>query len=173
MESVTTVPIHIPEGVVPWGLKACIAGGYAADPTLADDIDVWIFAADAIEMVATRQRVLDFLFNQRGLEFTEEEGFRKEGADAYSRSMKVARVTHPDYTTQTIHIMVTTCTSELDLVSGFDISTHAIAVTDEGEVVKSSRWTPTTVEPAVMKMTATTPERLKKISARYAHLRGV
>ena len=167
------VGYRIPEGIVPWGLKACIAGGYAADPVLAGDMDVWIFAptdATTEELHGTRIRVLDFLQNQHGLEFEEQEGFRREGADAYSTSLMVARVTLPGFQT-TIHLRVTTCADEADLISGFDISTHQIAVTDEGEVIRGSRWTPTNVPPRVLKMTSTTPVRLEKIGARYAHLR--
>jgi sulfur carrier protein ThiS len=65
------------------------------------------------------------------------------------------------------HLLVTTATCAYELVEAFDISTHAVAIEPDGNVVKASTWTQVTLPPTMIRDTPTTRERMVKIAKRY------
>jgi hypothetical protein len=99
--------------LLPPGMEACVAGGYACDPILASDLDV----------------------------------------------------------EKPIHVMVTTALTPIQLLCSFDISTHQVAVDERGREIFGPNWTNVMEAPVQLKGTPSTPARLEKITARYAHLR--
>lgn len=172
-----TVAQCLPAGLLPrpYNKTAFIAGGYAACPGLASDIDVWVQCEDLHE---TRRLLLAHLSTMGFALFAEgeplESSFTGDSCgyeDITANIVKVARIETAAF--KPVHLMVTDA-PPLMLLLNFDISTHAIALTDDG-VVRSPEWTDLTQEPVVIKNqgTSKTEERLAKISARYAHLRRV
>jgi hypothetical protein len=64
--------------------------------------------------------------------------------------------------------MVTDGTVE-QVIEGFDVSTHMIAITDYG-VYRGPDWTPITCRPRAVNPNSGTPARLAKISKRFGFL---
>lgn len=165
----------IPEGIVPEGMKWCIAGGFAAAPALANDIDVWIYdveeiAPGDIEFVrnelAKQLRVKFGLYN-----FTPSDETRT--SSNYSQEnvtiLKVGVLEDPMGLRKPIHIMVTNANSPMGILDGFDISTHAVAILPDGTVLQHPHYTPPQQFPQTMRWNEKTPERLKRIAKRFGH----
>lgn len=164
----------IPSYLLPEDTRYFIAGGFAACPALASDRNVWIMARDP---VATRREVLEHLKETLFLDEWQElpdgqteivAGSSEEdhyGDGGTALTLKVATV---DVTGITIHLLVTSGTV-FDVLNTFDVSTHQIAITDSGGVVKGRQWTPITEPPVKLKDTPTTDARMAKIAARYGH----
>lgn len=163
----------IPEGLLPSReQEAFIAGGWAACPSLASDMDVWV-RVDPFErsIDKVREHLVDYLKNLFLYEFEEQADERKsltgvdeQGYDIEVEMRKVGKVT---YFAQPIHIMLTYASVD-KLLQCFDVSTHQIAITDQG-IVKGEKWTPITVPPVKLKHTPTTDARMEKIAIRYGH----
>lgn len=66
-----------------------------------------------------------------------------------------------------IHLMVTTARTIQDILDGFDVSTHQIAIGSNGYVVKGRGWTPITEAPVALLNNPQTPERMERIARRY------
>lgn len=153
---------------------AFIAGGYAACPALAMDIDVWVpitNAEDGVKIPAllldARGEILDYLESEF-FPYKEEDGKLRGQAGmsgVYPVGVRKVATIESAHLSHPVHIMV--CAgSVLEILSGFDISTHQIALTMAG-VVKGDRWTSIYEVPRALKMTPTTPERLVNIAARF------
>jgi hypothetical protein len=177
----------IPKGLLPAELmeRAFIAGGYAACPALATDMDLWVKVSDVGRTVDESRQETEAMQLGRTLilEHLEREFFPYEvqentvtsngdTIDGYPVSvMKVAVVNSP-HLSHPIHIMV--CGGSIqELLETFDISTHQIALSFGG-VIKGPRWTPITERPVIIQSatgvsTQKTQERLEKIAARYGH----
>jgi hypothetical protein len=149
---------------LPPGTRFFIAGGWAADPDKASDIDVWV-STDNVDW--TRQLLLNYLVESL-VTFTEEHS--KEGEESYLADIHtpVRKVAYIPFQPKPIHLLAVEG-GVYDTLEGFDISTHQIAINDDGEIIKGSRWTPTTVPPIVLIETGTTEARLQKIAERYGH----
>ena len=162
----------IPKELLPSDLANCafIAGGYAACPALATDIDVWVYIQKESETLReARARILGWLESEMWPYEEEEANSRREGfdKDGYSiSSVKVAVVRSPHWS-HPVHIIVTNA-QPAELLETFDISTHQVAIVF-GNVVKGSKWTPVTQPPVMLRNTPTTPERMEKIRTRYGH----
>jgi hypothetical protein len=161
----------IPSYLLPEGTRYFIAGGWAACPALATDRDVWLLSRDPVE---TRDAVLKHLdatlFDDEWKELPDGRVTAVDGSeDAYgvdaTTTLKIATV---DLTGQTIHLLVTSG-SILAVLDTFDISTHQVAISDTGGVVRGRNWTPVTEPPIKLRDTPTTDERMAKIAARYGH----
>lgn len=155
----------IPRNLVPDHLynSVFIAGGFAACPALASDIDVWVPYIGGEDLLLMRRQLLSHL-HAEGFVATEEEGGTVH--DYNGVAINILKVAVIDGGTP-IHLMV--CNAPVDIVlQNFDISTHQIALTANG-VVKGAGWTSTMVPPVVFedKENEHTPERLKKIAERY------
>lgn len=168
--------------------RAFIAGGFAACPALASDIDVWVpVYEDAAGLDAARQRVLAHLAAQRFL-FEEQDGdgsrreqFAREKSisrdvfvvstfEGYHLTLKIRRVaTVSGIGNLPYHIILVNGDID-DVLSSFDISTHQCALTVRG-FVPGEHWTALHEKPYVITQKYTTDARLTKIAARYAHLR--
>lgn len=149
---------------------ACIAGGYAACPALASDMDVWVFVPSYL-LEDARALILEHL-SHYGFSYTKEERERQraEGTDpgGYDVSGFILKVARVSLGHETIHILVTSFPGVLELLSSFDVSTHQVALTDAG-VIRGGDWTPITEPPVKLKDSPTTDERMRKIARRYGH----
>lgn len=155
-------------GQHPW----CIAGGYAACPALATDCDVWVYGVD--DGPFEREKILWRLRSQVApciVEFVEESNDTEASTNMYGGdyiySWKVAQLADGR------QIIVTTAESIQEILAAFDVSTHQVALTPDGELIKGYEWTPITVPPVQIRSTRTTPYRMQKITARYGHFVSV
>lgn len=176
----------IPVNLLPADLQldAFIAGGYAAFPALAADIDVWVpVKGGVLELAAARERILAHV-REMGVTIDEQdgEGSRREQFAAepslprdqfitstfenYHLTLRIRRVgTVTGLGELPYHIIVVD--GDVDEVLGaFDISTHQCALTRRG-FVRGEQWTPINAAPVVITEKYTTPERLAKIRYRY------
>lgn len=156
-----------PPGLIPTEIeyRAFIAGGWAACPALATDMDVWVMA-DTTDVDAYRQMLLDHLRAERRYSFLEqepgEETIKYEGVTCTIRKVAIVYAGG-----RPVHLMVTDGTL-LAVLENFDISTHQIAITWNGEVVPGPDWTPITEPPRVLQnVNDKTQARLEKICQRY------
>ena len=153
--------------------QAFIAGGFAACPALASDIDLWVSSKN---LFADRLDILAWL-QQWGASFVEhplplvpaltEVDYQESYLSNGTPVLKVATVTVPHHS-KPVHIMVVMGDVNLTL-AGFDISTHQVALTDNG-VVLGPQWTSILVPPVMLLETANTRARLDKIARRYGHI---
>ena len=149
----------------------CVAGGWAACPSLAGDQDIWLFEPKNC-LKQLRLLVLQHLEEQNFI-YTEEG--QAEAGSSYSPSfgiLKIAAIELPKRQ-HTIHLLATSHPSAEKLIETFDISTHQIAITHDGNVVLGSKWTPVTMAPKVIAVNQgkpTTPARMTKITARYRYM---
>lgn len=156
--------------------SAVIAGGYAACPALAADIDVWVLVSPAV----LRQARQDILIPLSDLdvhvapENTREAMRVGENSLGYDeldfRVLKVATIT--GLGRLPFHIMVTDAPAPLALLCGFDLSTHqCVLIRGQGgfDRVSGPDWTPVNYPPVVLRETTQTPNRVAKLVARYQH----
>lgn len=146
-----------------WREDAFIAGGYAACPALASDLDLWIpCCSDGTRVEVARDEVWAHLRNMRitAVEENEETITQYEGVNVVI--MKVCCV----YYGVKIHIMVVDAPLNA-VLEGFDVSTHQVALLPSGEVFTGSRWTPITEPPVRLIDTPKTDVRMEKITNRY------
>lgn len=166
----------IPATLLPEDLlqRAFIAGGWAVCPTLASDMDVWVWVDTTEESLSgAHDRILMWLeetmwpyepLSDSRMELPA--SFHQDGTYGDVGILKVA-VVRSAHLSHPYHIMVVD-KGPVDLLEHFDISTHQVALV-AGNVVKGSGWTPVTEPPRVLRMTPTTPARMAKIAARYGH----
>lgn len=155
---------------------AFIAGGYAACPALATDIDVWVPVTNAQDgvncpelLTDARQEILAYLESEF-FPYKEEDGALRGQAGmsgSYPVGVRKVAVIASAHLSHPIHIMVCAGTVQ-EILSGFDISTHQIALT-MGGVVKGDKWTPISEPPRALKHTDTTAARMEKVAARFGH----
>lgn len=151
----------------------CIAGGWAACPALASDMDVWVYGIEKEQLGAVRQQLLDHLTTERlakrlpyfevGVETREVGGY-----DHPNLVQKVADIFVP-HPAKRLHLIVSDACAPGEIIYGFDISTHAVALNHNGAVYQSPDFTPPHVRPVQLKETKTTADRMAKICARFGH----
>lgn len=181
----------LPLDLLPADLQpnAFIAGGFAACPALAADIDVWVsINGDAAMLDAECARVLAHLRDAAGYVYVEQdgEGSRREqfathpsmardqfvtsSFEGYHLSLRIRRVaTVWKLGKLPYHIILVNGDVD-EVLSSFDISTHQCALTVRG-FVTGEQWTPLNEPPLVITQKYTTDERIDRISARYKHFR--
>lgn len=168
------MPSVCPNQLLPEGLTAIIAGGYAACPALAADMDVWVQTDQPLALV--RQQILNHLFTQN-IPFVAQDSNDQHIVDGCGYDdmpvniRKVAQVRFPSMIP--IHVMVTDA-PPVALLLAFDISTHQMAIGPDDEEIRGPEWTPLEVEPVIIRNhdQPKTLARLAKITARYAPLRA-
>lgn len=165
----------------------CIAGGAAACPALAADIDVWVYGIDTDELDGVRAVILSYLeqliagFNVNKPIWPEKR-YRLESLveceefvayeHAHCRIEKVAIVTSPKrfpVRVKPVHIMVTDAPDPGTILQGFDVSTHAVAIDYDGRIWKGNNWTHPGEKPIALLDNEKTPERMARIAARFGH----
>lgn len=165
----------IPYDLMPEDLLNCafIAGGYAACPGLAADMDVWIRIARDFNQGQTeeeafadhRARLLKF-FEENYLNFTPESETEIHEdynlGELHIRKVAVVHSYNPP-----VHVILTNG-SIGRVLANFDVSTHQIALTHDG-LYRGSDWTPITQPPRMLKYSEKTPARMQKIAERYGH----
>lgn len=161
----------IPKSLLPEGTQWCVAGGYAACPALASDVDVWVYNVAEGDLQRTRAMLLMHLAENNFSVLTEECKDKPEPQYEHSRTtLKVGIVDGQgiDHKKQ-VHLLVTSATTIMEILDGFDISTHALAIGSIGYVVKHKKWTPITEPPQLITSNERTPARWLRIAARYGH----
>lgn len=159
-----------------------VAGGYAADPALANDIDIWIQVEDSYAAASHHVKLHDWLamagfqFERQDVQAAPEmiESYRLDG-DGEMEFVLVYRVAvitawRSIQFSKPVHLLITTGTVD-EVLNHFDISTHALALLPNGKFVYGKGWTPKTVDPVILRDSASTPARFVKISGRYAGYR--
>lgn len=173
----------------PYDETAFIAGGYAACPGLAEDIDVWcpvdiINVDDPFERVWSERNHIATWLHDHFSTFVEHDGPdsprqtrpRSWHADhtqlnttfeGYHLQIPIRRAGVVTLSGASLPYHIIAVGGDVDeVLSSFDITTHAIALTRKG-VVKSEHWTSVLDEPRVINQKFTTDARLAKIRARY------
>lgn len=172
----------LPSNLLPPGTEYFIAGGFAACPALAEDVDVWVpvdtlTASQPWETVWRARREMVAHLRAAGFVFTEVDGDfspRDRKRLLFDSTFEGYRMPLPIYRAGVVtipghrlpyHIILVGANVD-EVLSSFDISTHQVALTARG-VVCGDQWTPITEEPKVILQKYTTDARLKKIRARY------
>lgn len=180
LETYYSLMKFVPEDLRP---NMVVAGGYAACPELADDIDVWVLADDEIDGLTEACDREEYL------------GSRRHRLKMHLAGMGTERVSADESDYAGDHKLVTTVTALLnfsgynrsvrildrkiqllvvphrtpqELVDSFDISTHAIAL-QRSRFVFGRGWTRLNQTPNVLRWNqpGKSLERLLKISKRY------
>lgn len=167
-----------------WRSESFIAGGYAADPKLACDVDVWVSVPVENNMDVVREEILQHLRERDYFRFEELSDVRVENelVDAYTnlqtRKVAIVRGSQTLSYTRPIHIIVTNGTVH-DVLASFDLSVCQVAITfpnvagpTVAKIVHGRNWTPTDESIIVLKDTPTTMARLMKYQARFVHLQA-
>lgn len=165
MTSMPREPITNAELAAPYDW--CIAGGFAACPDKAGDCDVWVLYGPDGGIFDVRANILARLQNA-DVAFVEESSTGVEGqqtAESYTQtgilSLKVARLADGR------QIIVTTADSAREVLDAFDVSTHQIALTSDGELVRGSGFTAIDQPVRALLRNEHTDDRLTKIARRY------
>lgn len=159
-----------------------VAGGYAADPTLADDIDIWITVEDSYAAADEHAKLHDWLAIA-GFQFEPQDvaaapqmidvgRVDADGDTEYVVVFHVAVITawRSIRFSKPVHLHITSGTV-LDVLRTFDVSTHAVAMRSNGQFIYGTGWTSKTVDPVILRDSPSTPARFVKISSRYAGYR--
>lgn len=154
------------KNLIPDHLLWCIAGGWAACPALASDMDVWVYSVAHTDLLDVRREIIKHLAVE-GFEFETLDDKVKIGD--YPDELQTKKVAWVTIGTTEIHLMVTTAWSPRELVNSFDISTHMVAIDQDGRVIRGEDWTPVSVPPRIVNYYPATQARLEKISARFGH----
>ena len=153
-------------GLIPPGRHWFIAGGYAACPALAGDIDIWILA-HAEDLAAVRDAVLAHL---KAIPiWVNEEDATEVGTGYDEMPLHTRKVGRMFLFGKHVHLMVTDATSPLEVLQNFDISTHHVAILPTGNVIEGPYFTPPHVPPRQLMQTSRTRERMVKICTRFGH----
>lgn len=177
--------------------KWCVAGGYAACPALASDIDLWVYGIAPDLLQWERDNIAGLLklevdelnrnrpkWAEKRYGFVREEG--QETTEIYDQienliekvgvvsSPRVALTPDPvlnptSVKCKPIHIMVTTAPDPGSLISGFDISTHAVAIDYTGRVWTHVLYTGPHEQPAILRIGTNTQQRFDRICDRFGH----
>jgi hypothetical protein len=144
--------------------RAVIAGGFAADHERAQDVDVWVLNGRNGSFEA-REQIEEFLVNN----FQELELVRNLGL--YPDSNVVATLKRA-FLGHDVQLLTTGAFTTKELVNGFDISTHQVALQQVGELMKVTHgddWTSLHEQPRVTRFStpADTLRRLHKVTQRY------
>lgn len=162
--------------------RAVIAGGFAACPALASDIDVWVL--DCNDPEQAREDIIGCwkTLGRLGcggmlskITIEEDNHVRVDGSEhsaGYGKSLEwnIVRVGIVELmnASKPFHVLTTDCEDATLLVDTFDISTHAIALYPATmRVVKGNKWTAINVPPVKLRDTPTTAARLQKLCTRY------
>ena len=149
----------------------CIAGGFACCPGMARDCDVWVLGVtlDGSMPEDVRGGILDRL-TSAGVQFEPEENDPEQPGEIYNLGNGILcwKVAKLDDGRQ---IILTNAETPYDLLQSFDVSTHQVALSSNGELVKGADWTPPTMPPVMIWNGGTTSERIVKISRRYGRMR--
>lgn len=157
----------IPPCLIPKGLRWCVAGGYAACPALARDVDVWVYGIKGDVLESRRDEIAGHI-RTTGYTFLVSDETRQ--APTYEHdTVTILKVGTVEEVTP-IHIMVTDAMTPMMILEGFDVSTHAVAIMPDGIVVTHPRWTAPHLPPREIRINEKTPDRMARIAARFGHV---
>ena len=166
----------IPENILPakYLQQWCVAGGWAASPAQATDQDVWVYDIAVDQLNVVRLELLQHLALMRKakkLPYYKPEDSSERAAAGYMHPcliLKVAEI-RPFFPAKPVHLMVTNAMAPGEIIGGFDINTHAVAIRYDGAIYTHPKWEPVTKPPMALLNTDTTPARMVKLAKRYGH----
>lgn len=171
--------------LIPPGWDVVIAGGAAADFSLASDVDLWILPT-GMEKAVRRDSLYkkaeeghnanmvlyelrDYLYH--GVGQTLDIQNAPLDSEKYMEDNQVMRLLDVyGFGALKAQIMFTTYPNVLALLNSFDISTHMVAVNRAGTRILNLHATPTDIQPVLYHANAIgggTPARLVRIAKRY------
>lgn len=175
----------IPANLLPEGTQWCVAGGYAACPALAGDIDVWVYGVPVDDIQKRRTELLAYVqdwakvqnvnrphWPERRYQVNPQTSATEHVAYEHTvvRIEKVAVVESPSLAyVKPIHIMVTDAYSPGEIMQGFDVSTHAVAIESTGRVWRHINWTAPHKAPEALLNNQYTEARIARIAKRFGH----
>jgi hypothetical protein len=126
----------IPCGLFPdeIAMRTYIAGGWAACPALAGDMDLWVLCPEG-RLEQERLKLLGILQTHEGVEAVEDVQ-RETGHDYDGIVHQIRKVAKIEYNGTKIHLMVTDAPDVFALLDGFDITTHCVAIDPFGMVIR-------------------------------------
>lgn len=180
----------IPSNLLPENVRdsAFIAGGFAACPALADDIDVWVPVlsydnSDPWDLChKAQQQLATYLRDTFGGGFTAQDDELSKRvqnvewarnrllttAEGYVMPIPIYRVGSVEVPGASLPYHVIVVGGDIDeVLSSFDISTHQVALCPQKGVIKGEHWTPITERGFVLKNKYSTPARMLKLAKRY------
>ena len=163
----------------------CVAGGYAACPALSNDVDVWVYRVPTLQLDDTREQLLEHLNTvahienvpaHRSLQYHVIPGEETRTAESYCQEFiqikKVAivygRRTYHDM--KPVHVVVTDAQNPGVIITGFDISTHAVAIEWNGRVWKTGYTAPQERPRRLRIANEHTEPRMIRICERFGHI---
>lgn len=165
-EVVEALKRFLPEDM--WS-RAIVAGGYAADPDKASDIDLWVIGGD-MEVDAFRIRMHNHMGTFLSLEESPYEQFANEFAVVTEQRVEV-KLGKFASTYLPVQILVSSAKNFGDLLERFDISTHQVGIPLLVPTVRlvGSGFTSPSEQPRVLVFTRPeqTIRRLERILPRY------
>jgi hypothetical protein len=153
--------------------NVAIAGGYAACPDKAGDIDVWLLDQDIKGSTWNLQHSIALQIDRTVNAFRRfpddvPEHVQKDYQDT---TFALLRAYHSKVSGKTVQILAAPEKTLQELVNRFDVSTHAIGymLADPFTLVKGKNWTPIDQQPRACHLNTpdSTRERLVKLCARY------
>jgi len=142
-----------------------IAGGYAADPHKAEDIDLWVLGSQG-----DRSELLNHLLKTARLVDDPADAYTEDDSFDIVGSVYVPTQEDPFKGVIKVQVLFSRIPGIQTLLASFDISTHRIAKSlASGEYVTGAGWKPTHEQPRALLFNRPerTAERLLKITSRY------
>jgi hypothetical protein len=161
------------ENLLPKGFRelAVVAGGYAASPTKASDIDLWVLGIPRDQFDLVEKSIRDYL-DKAGLNgCSGEVGPHIDCTyETFDDSFRVAAIVDGPGENP-VQILITTHPTLEELLAKFDLSVHQIgwSLTNPDAMVIGPEWTPVSEEPKVLTLTrpGQTLKRYLRIIPRY------
>ena len=156
---------------LPKGLHrdACVAGGYAADPEQANDIDLWVLGITPEQFDTVEREIRQHLHNNYLLSSVDPPLRDSQHYDEHPGQFRVVSI-QSGPAPMGVQILITKQPTLGQLLKQFDISTHALGyMVVSREVEQAEGWTSIMEPPRVLtyaRPTATTL-RLDRVVARY------
>jgi hypothetical protein len=181
----------IPANLLPEAYQKsyCVAGGWAACPALAQDMDVWVYGIETSELETVRCELIAHLSAENAKvpyyrrPFYVEQQTEARNTDAReeyeSKTVEIRKVAKvevklsPRARRKVIHLLVTDARNPAEILDGFDVSTHAVAIDYSGAVWKGIGFTAPHIPPVALLMNEKTPARMRKIALRFGHDTGL
>ena len=138
--------------------QAVVAGGAAVDLTRASDIDIFVLN---LPVAKDLQLLLKAIEGLPGIEFAASDlNLEYTGPNRHIATIPGILP---------IQIMASECVDVTDLLSNFDLSTHCVAVSPDGNVHTIAQTTPPTSSPHIVNLRnpEKTLDRYRKLCLRY------
>ena len=177
----------IPANLLPEDYREsyCVAGGWAACPAMAQDQDVWVYGVETDQLEAVGTQLLSWLQGENSkvpyyrrpfwVEAQVEARSTEAREEYESKTVEIRKVAKvevklsPRARRKVIHLLVTDARNPAEILDGFDVSTHAVAIDYSGAIWQHDGYTSPHVAPVALLMNVKTPARTARIARRFGH----